>query len=99
MTTVMLAGMMNVNIAGKVGITRSAIWRLSKRREVKGEDVAVKGDWGKGGRKVVIKGPETKWLKKAKSMPVRIKTGRRCGSWGWNWAPRPHFLNRPMHQK
>ena len=48
MTTVMLAGMMNVNIAGKMGITRSAIWRLSKRREVKGEDVAVKGDWGKG---------------------------------------------------
>ena len=66
MTTVMLAGMMNVNIAGKVGITRSAIWRLSKRREVKGEDVAVKGDWGKGGRKVVIKEPEAKWLKMAK---------------------------------
>ena len=86
--------MMNVNIAGKVRITRSAIWRLSKKREVMGEEVAMKGDWGKGGRKVVIKEPEAKWLKKAKSMPVRIEAGRRWGSWGLNWAPRPHFLRQ-----
>ena len=31
------AGLTNVKIAGEVGVTMAAIWRLTNRREVKGK--------------------------------------------------------------
>ena len=60
------AGLDNVAIAKELGVTRSAIWRLGKRREQIGEEKSVKGDW-KGGRKKVIGEREARWLKKAAS--------------------------------
>ena len=61
------AGADNVAIATELGVTRSAIWRLRGRREKMGEEKAVKGDWGKGGRKKVIGESEARWLMKAAS--------------------------------
>ena len=61
------AGLDNVAIAKELGVTRSAIWRLGKRREQMGEEKTVKGDWGKGGRKKVIGEREARWLRKAAS--------------------------------
>ena len=61
------AGADNVAIAKELGVTRSAIWRLRGRREQLGEEKAVKGDFGKGGRKKVIGESEARWLRKAAS--------------------------------
>ena len=57
------AGISNPGIAKELGVSRAAIWKLKKRKEVLRKEVAIKGNW-KGGREKV-KEPGARWLKKA----------------------------------
>ena len=46
-----------------MGVTKSAISKLRQKGVTLGEEVATKGDWGKGGSKKLFSEEESQWAK------------------------------------
>ena len=58
------AGLSLSNVAETVGSTKSGVIRIKTRLRVNGEEVTVKGDFGKGRKEPDIKSGQAAWLKK-----------------------------------
>ena len=60
-------------VAREMGVTKSAISKLRQKGVTLGEEVATKGDWGKGGRKKLFSEEESKWVKNKVQRIVFLK--------------------------
>ena len=67
------AGLSLSKVAETVVSTKSGISRIKARLRVKGEEVTVKGDFGKGRKEPAIEPRQAAWLKKA-SIANPLKT-------------------------